>query len=231
VGGYEGEPEFVMETAALEGEGGLALVDCGTPGSLPAIEAAFERAGLRLQDLTAILVTHQDQDHIGALADVARLAPRALVYASAAQAPGIDGSGVPMRLRLEIERHEALPPQERALERRPEELWPKVEPRAVDRILEDGDVLPFCGGTVAVFTPGHMPGHVSFYVPAHKALIAGDAAVVEGGRVATPVRFTFDVPLAAENLRGLGRALEIRAIHCYHGGAVRGDVSAMLRAL
>ncbi|MBK8136856.1 MAG: hypothetical protein IPK52_13655 [Chloroflexi bacterium] len=63
----------------------------------------------------------------------------------------------------------------------------------MSRILNDGDVLPVLDGLTVVATPGHAPGHVSFWHPAKKLLITGmwfspvwpaDAAagVLHGGR-------------------------------------------------
>ena len=38
-------------------------------------------------------------------------------------------------------------------------------PRAkVDKILFDGEELPFCGGIQVIFTPGHTQGHISLYL-------------------------------------------------------------------
>jgi len=33
----------------------------------------------------------------------------------------------------------------------------------VDKTLEDGEELPFCGGITVIHTPGHTPGHICLY--------------------------------------------------------------------
>ena len=56
----------------------------------------------------------------------------------------------------------------------------------VDRIVEDGEELPFCGGITVIHTPGHTPGHICLYIGQNKTLIAGDALFKS--RVASSVR-------------------------------------------
>jgi glyoxylase-like metal-dependent hydrolase (beta-lactamase superfamily II) len=40
----------------------------------------------------------------------------------------------------------------------------------VDRTLEDGEELPFCGGITVIHTPGHTPGHICLYISQAKRL-------------------------------------------------------------
>ena len=46
------------------------LVDTGFPGQLPKISAALDQVGLPLKKLNKIIITHQDIDHIGCLAEI-----------------------------------------------------------------------------------------------------------------------------------------------------------------
>jgi len=65
--------------------------------------------------------------------------------------------------------------------------------------LKDGQIV--AGGFEVVETPGHTPGHVSFYYAPERVLFAGDALAVIGGRVrfmARPV--TLDVPTARRSM-------------------------------
>jgi endoribonuclease LACTB2 len=49
---------------------------------------------------------------------------------------------------------------------------------AIDRVLDDGESVELDGpvpmALEAMFTPGHAPGHLCFYEPASRSLIAGD---------------------------------------------------------
>jgi hydroxyacylglutathione hydrolase len=56
----------------LRGTGKHILVDTGTAGNLERIRAQMEQAGLRLEDVGLVLVTHAHPDHTGSLADVVR---------------------------------------------------------------------------------------------------------------------------------------------------------------
>ena len=74
-------------------------------------------------------------------------------------------------------------------------------PEAVEatEYLRDRQVV--AGGFEVIETPGHTHGHVSFYYPKERALFAGDALAVIGGRVrfmARPV--TLDVTSARRSM-------------------------------
>lgn len=76
-----------------------------------------------------------------------------------------------------------------------------------------------------------MPGHISLYLPASKTLIAGDAVVIEDGRlaIANP-HYTLNLE---EALRSVQRLLDsdIEQLICYHGGLFHGDAKQALRQL
>jgi glyoxylase-like metal-dependent hydrolase (beta-lactamase superfamily II) len=55
-------------------------------------------------------------------------------------------------------------------------------PRQPDRLLEDGDLLELGETQIQVIhTPGHTPGHLSFYFPVEKVLFLGDLDLVKAG--------------------------------------------------
>jgi len=82
-----------------------------------------------------------------------------------------------------------------------------------------------------VHTPGHMPGHISLYLPASRTMIAGDAVVIQEDKleIANP-QFTLDM---AEAVRSIERLLsyEIDHLICYHGGVFQGQVKQALEQL
>jgi hydroxyacylglutathione hydrolase len=54
-----------------------------------------------------------------------------------------------------------------------------IPPRSADGYLSDGQILQIGSIQVQViFTPGHAPGHVSFYLPAEKVLVGGDLIIM-----------------------------------------------------
>ena len=87
-----------------------------------------------------------------------------------------------------------------------------------NRALADGEELPYGGGIVVIHTPGHTPGHMSFFLPADHLLISGDALRVESGVLEGPnPKVTPDLSLAAASLRKL-LGYPIDRVLCYHGG-------------
>ena len=105
-------------------------------------------------------------------------------------------------------------------------------PRAkVTRTLEDGEELPYGGGTVVIHTPGHMPGHIRLYVKPAKVLVAGDALNVEDGRLIGPrPQYTANMDTALRSLRKLAH-YDIETVICYHVGAYRGNANEHITEL
>jgi glyoxylase-like metal-dependent hydrolase (beta-lactamase superfamily II) len=97
----------------------------------------------------------------------------------------------------------------------------KAEPFQVEETLEAGQTLPALGGLRAVATPGHTPGHPSFYAPAVGVLFCGDSMVSnEKGLYGSRPEVTWDREQARESVQ---RQAELGAsIVCPgHGPVVR----------
>jgi glyoxylase-like metal-dependent hydrolase (beta-lactamase superfamily II) len=62
--------EDAIHPVVLTDDKSMVLIDCGYPGFLPVIEQALEENNLTRTDLTHVLITHQDHDHMGALAAI-----------------------------------------------------------------------------------------------------------------------------------------------------------------
>jgi glyoxylase-like metal-dependent hydrolase (beta-lactamase superfamily II) len=184
----------------------VVLFDTGLPGHLENIRAALQR--LTGGRLNKIVITHEDFDHVGSLHEiVSGFGTKIEVYAHALTKPYIEG--------------------EKPLTKT-KNLVPKV---TVDHVVEDGQVLPFCGGISAVFTPGHMPDHTSFYHHATKTLITGDALTASDGQLQYPNPvFTLD---KAGAIRSLSKFLDldIETAICYHGGICRGNIRERIQEL
>jgi glyoxylase-like metal-dependent hydrolase (beta-lactamase superfamily II) len=120
---------------------------------------------LRIDTVTAILVTHTHFDHIGAVAPVAR-ATSAPVYCP--------------ELETEVLSNimEYVP-------------WPGLGPFEsydADATVKGGETLELAGLTLdVIFTPGHSPGHVTYSVRGENAVFSGDV-LFQGsvGRVDLP---------------------------------------------
>lgn len=215
-----GQMVYFNTSLILDAAHGPALVDTGLPGQYDAIVAALAEAGLQVADLTRIILTHQDIDHVGSLHELAQTS-RARVLAHAVETPLIDGTRLPRFATPEIlaQRPELRPAAER------------FQPTPVDEQLQDGARLDLAGGVRVIFTPGHTPGHMCLYHERSKTLIAGDALIAEAGQLSGPnPGATPDLPLAMQSVRKLAE-LDVQTIVCYHGGVVSDDAGGQLRRL
>ena len=98
--------------------------------------------------------------------------------------------------------------------------WPPHPVRAT-RLVQDGDEIG--GGWIAVATPGHTPGHTSYFHPGLRTLIAGDAlgSIRKGQMRAPQPMFTEDNEVAARSVRRLAE-LEPEVICFGHGPELHG---------
>ncbi|WP_426980087.1 MBL fold metallo-hydrolase [Bacillus pseudomycoides] len=219
---------FELNPTLLWDEKEALLVDTGMPGQLEGICDAMIGIGVPFEQLQAVILTHQDIDHIGSLPEIQQKANHSIeVYAHELDKPYIEGQlplikGDPNK--MSEEKWAALPDVVQALYKNP----PTTK---VNQTLEDGQRLPFLGGIEVIHTPGHTPGHISLYSEKYKTLIAGDAMVCVEGKLKGPVPHTTpDMETATESLR---RFLEfdIERIICYHGGVCDSNVKEQIEQL
>ncbi|MBD0380031.1 MBL fold metallo-hydrolase [Paenibacillus sp. WST5] len=196
---------FVVHAALLWDENDVILVDTGIPGQLEVIHKALAEADFPFEKLTKIIITHHDMDHIGSLPDLVNASEgRIAVLAHELAKPYILGE-VPT-----IKSKRLVPPTQ------------------VDVTLQDGDVLPYCGGIQVLYTPGHTPDHISLYHKPSKTLISGDALTSQDGTIMPPnPNFTPDMPTALKSVAKL-LALDIATIITYHGGVCTDNIKKRL---
>jgi glyoxylase-like metal-dependent hydrolase (beta-lactamase superfamily II) len=102
--------------------------------------------------ITHILLTHSHFDHVGGLAEL-KDAVDAPIYIHSEAVPMLEQANLSARyFQLEI-----------------------PTPPPADEMLAEGQLLQIGNLTAHVlFTPGHAPGHVSFHLPEHHVIFAGD---------------------------------------------------------
>jgi len=224
---------FVGQSNAGDRE--WVLIDAGLPGFAGAIKhAATERFGKNSRP-AAILMTHGHFDHVGSLETLADDwdAP---IYAHLLEQPYLDGRS-------------AYPPPDPSvgggLMAMTSPLFPpgpfNVGRRL--RLLPDDHSVPHMHGWRWIHTPGHTPGHVSFWREDDRSLIVGDAFVTTRQESAyaallqkpemhgPPMYYTPDWDSARESVRALA-TLEPELVVTGHGRAMEGpDMRGALHAL
>jgi len=201
-------------------DGELTLIDAGLRGSTPLLRWYLSRIGRQLSDITRIVCTHGHPDHIGGVHEIA-----ALTGAEVLMHPADTARLRETRLRDVMQRPAAgqlvAGQLVAAMTRAPS------DPRA----LANGEVLPALGGLQVVHTPGHTPGSVCLYAPAHRLLIVGDVLQVIRGKISLPSHlFTEDMAAARRSIAGLAE-LDIETICFAHFPTWNGGVRDALRAI
>ncbi|MGI6005842.1 MAG: MBL fold metallo-hydrolase [Christensenellales bacterium] len=203
----------------------MALVDACYPLQYDELKAAVRAAGFSVRDITKIILTHQDLDHIGCVKEVLEAAPKARVLAHRDEAPYIDGRKTPVKL-TDLRKNRAH--LDEALLQRMHDLEAGFSGRRIriDEELSGGDTV--MDDIRVIHTPGHTPGHICLFAQSGGVLITGDALNVKDGALSGPNPVhTKDMNLAMASLRPLAD-LPIASVIAYHGGLFRGDVRSAI---
>lgn len=168
---------FPVNCYFVEEEDGLTLIDAALPYSVKGILLTAQQIG---KPITNIVLTHAHDDHIGALDALKEALPDVPVYISKRDARLLEGDTT-------LQRDEPNTPIKGGVPK-------KVQTRP-DILLEDGDRI---GSLLAIMTPGHTPGSMSFLDTRNNALIVGDAFQTRGGTaVSGQMKFWFPFPAMA----------------------------------
>lgn len=75
-----GDVENIVYPTLLWDTQNIILVDCGFVGSLSILEKELHRYGLSVKQLTGLVLTHHDHDHMGAAAALKKINPDIKIY-------------------------------------------------------------------------------------------------------------------------------------------------------
>lgn len=225
----------IIHPTLIWDEDTVILVDTGYSNQLSQFQEAMVGVGVPFERLNKIVITHQDLDHIGGLPTILSAASQKVeVLANEVEKPYIQGDKRLVKLTPEVMANldsfipAGVPEEQRKAFKATFENPPKAP---VDRVVRDGEELPYCGGIIVINTPGHTPGHISLYHKQSKTLIAGDAMVVDSGQLlASRPQFTFDMKLALQSLEKLAQ-YDIETVICYHGGLYQDQVNQRIAEL
>lgn len=212
----------------LEDNKEMVLVDCGYPNSLDLIKGTSKESNIDISRLTKVIITHHDYDHMGSLSAIKREYPNVEIISSLEEERYINGKEKSLRLQQAEKIYDTLPEEEKSGAKYFQKQLEALENVSVDRCVEDGGVLNYCGGLEVISTPGHMPGHISIYVKESRTLITGDALVIDNGQlsIANP-QYTLDMDSAKSSIRKF-LGYDITRIICYHGGVFEGNIKEEL---
>jgi glyoxylase-like metal-dependent hydrolase (beta-lactamase superfamily II) len=190
----------VIACAVLHGPGGVAIIDPGPSSTLPALRRHLAAAGIAIDDITTILLTHIHLDHAGATGTLVRENPRLRVYVHEIGAPHMAD---PTKLIASATRLYGS-----AMDR----LWGEFAPVPphVMTTLRGGERIEAAGRSLEVaYTPGHASHHVSYFSADSGVAFVGDTAgvrVVPNGFVLPPTPPPdVDLEVWAESLTAIER--------------------------
>ena len=197
-------------------EDGITVIDTAMAGCAKSIAQEAQKLGL---PIVRILLTHAHMDHAGGLDALHELVPEAEVIVPARDARFLAGD---MSL-------DADEPQDKL---RGGWVVSKTRP---NRLVHEGDSV---GSLQVIATPGHTPGHASFFDARDRTIIAGDAFQTLGGVAVSgtltlfplPAFATWHKPTALASARKL-RALEPNRLTVGHGRVLDQPIAAMDRAI
>lgn len=217
----QGQSQIIVHPALIDAGVERILFDTGYPGQENSLVLELQRLGYELRDLTKVVISHHDHDHMGSLRQLKNLHPGLEVVTSSGEAPFVSGRQTSLRLLQAQEFNLGLVGNAREAGEAFVKYLSGVESCPVDRTVEgDAYLLP---GLKVLATPGHMPGHLSLLIEPEGLLLSADALALEDGKLVIPnPQFTLDLPQALESVRKLGE-LDINKILCYHGGYYSGD--------
>jgi len=167
---------YVFETDA-----GPYIVDTGwnTDDAFAALSDGLAQAGTSVEEVQGVLVTHIHPDHYG-LAGRVREASGAWVALHPADAALItdryeEPSDLLGRVGTLLRRMGAPAEELASLQNASMPVRALVDVVRPDVLVEDGQRPELPGWDLsAIWTPGHSPGHLCFWEPANRLMLAGD---------------------------------------------------------
>lgn len=184
----------------FEDEGEVTLVDAGGPWTRKALLDHLDDAGFSPRDVTRIVLTHYDIDHVGALG---QFGTDRTVYAGKPDA--------------DVLRRTHRPPwtNRKTAFQRATALFVPAPDQSIETVADDDRI----GGLTVYETPGHTAGHLAFVSEARSVAFVGDLLRESGGRLeASPWALSHDTVTVESSIRRLAeRDLDVDVLAMGHG--------------
>ena len=213
----------------IDTENEVLLFDAGFPGQLEDFEKELASVGYTFNEVTKLVVSHQDHDHMGSLKAIKERYRHIEIIASASETPYIDGTKPSLRLVQADSFNQTLSGPSKAFGEKFSAYLRTIEPCPIDTQLDKPGYI--AEGIQVIFTPGHTPGHVSLYLQEIGLFLAGDALAIEDGHfvIANP-QFTLDMEQTLASIKKI-QGMNPSQIICYHGGKIDTEVGQKLNEL
>lgn len=224
-----GNKNVMLNPTLIQINGKNYLVDCGYEETTAELELALKGINIEVADLTGVVITHDDHDHLGGLNFLKQKNKSLKVFCGEFEKDSVSGLIKSERLVQAESFFNSLPDENKSWASDFIGQLKKVKRFDVDRVFKDNDV--FENEIVVIHTPGHTKGHISLFCPEENIFIAGDAVVIENGEfdIANP-GFTLDMDQAIRSVEKIIN-LAPRKIICYHGGIMNQDIIENLKIL
>ncbi|MDR1804022.1 MAG: MBL fold metallo-hydrolase [Treponema sp.] len=175
----------IVTVYLIKTDNGYILIDAGSNATQ--LKTSLDEAGVNIDDVKWILLTHSDSDHTAALT----LFPNAAIYMSKDELPLINGT-----MKRFFFGGNKLPP-------------------GIDivkiTLLSDGQELSFGGTKVKCITaPGHTDGSM-LYLADNRYLFTGDAFMVGNGKIGVHP-FAKDKKLSVKTIERLRETIDSASI-------------------
>jgi len=168
------------------GDGHNVLIDTGwdRPDAFQGLLEGLRSSGFGFKDIEQVLVTHVHSDHYGLSGKIKQLSD-ANIGAHQIEADLIESRYINLEVLMQetghLLRRYGVPPEELGdLQKASLPAKPFVTPGFPDTRFKGGERLVV--GTIELdilHTPGHSPGHLSFYERNRKLLFCGDLVMLE----------------------------------------------------
>jgi glyoxylase-like metal-dependent hydrolase (beta-lactamase superfamily II) len=228
------------------------LIDAGAAKCERVIQEAGEALCGANTAPAAILLTHDHPDHAGSVPMLAQRWGCPVYVHPDEMAPVTMDSATYLstvkKYANPLDRRVILPILHLLPERTREAMLAASSFKDAARALDPGTSVPHLPDWVTIPTPGHTPGHVSFFRPGDRVLITGDAVLTldlnslwgflllvwrrDRQRLSGPPWYTtWSWPAAQKSVASLA-GLEPRVLACGHGLPMSGSgITPELRAL
>ena len=205
------------------------LVDCGYEETYEEIKSELALIGIYIPDLTGVIITHDDHDHLGCLYQLKQNNKNLNIFCGEHEKQAVSGETKSERLNQAELLFDEMPQEFKNWAENFIKKLKNIKRVEVDKVFKDNEL--FEEEIIIVNTPGHSKGHISLFLPKTKILIAGDAIVVQNGEFdIANTSYTLDMKNTIKSVEKI-RSLKPLKVICYHGGVLDEDIYKKLSDL